>query len=126
MIILIYPDNLAILLTDENWLLLAFNIRASKLFGINPAQVNLRKYINSEEKISTQKLIPELEKVSFVQTTEASGINEVDLNLKIIHKLIGNEIEIHASPEENDILEEQKEDYHDLYKQLEYINIVKN
>ncbi len=88
------PDDTVLLLADDSWMLQAFNIRASRLFGINPSQANLKKYISSEEKISLYKFIPELEDTSFVSQIRAPLGSETTLNLATIHKIIESEVEI--------------------------------
>lgn len=90
----ITPDEVVVLLTDETWMMLAFNIRASKMFGINPLQANLKKYINSEEKISVFKLVPQLEDPAFIDKIKSNSGEEVTLNLNSIRKVIEAEIEI--------------------------------
>ena len=47
----ISPDDVVILLADEDMRLQAFNIRASRFFGIDPELSDIRKYIFEEEKI---------------------------------------------------------------------------
>ncbi len=90
----ISPDDVTLLLTDENWMLQAFNIRAARLFGINPAQANLKKYISAEEKIPLVKFIPELEDAAFESQLRSIHGTETMLNLGTIHKVIESEVEI--------------------------------
>ncbi len=87
-------DDLVLILTDQNWVMQAFNIKAAKLFGIDPTQANLKKYIFGEDKISVCKLMPQLEDPSFIQTVNSSLSADVVLDLTMIRKTIDAEIEI--------------------------------
>jgi hypothetical protein len=75
-------DDMVIMLADDAWMLQAFNLRASRIFGVNPAQANLKKYITSEEKISLLKFIPELEDQSFLSQTCSPSVCESTLILR--------------------------------------------
>lgn len=89
------PDDVVMLLTDQDWAMHAFNLKAAKLFSIDPAQANLRKYVFGEEKIMATKLIPQLEDPSFMQSVNgAMGVAEVSLDLYSIRKTVDAEIEI--------------------------------
>eukprot|EP01022_Parablepharisma_sp_SALTPOND_P008802 TRINITY_DN1369_c0_g1_i1.p1 TRINITY_DN1369_c0_g1~~TRINITY_DN1369_c0_g1_i1.p1 ORF type:complete len:1592 (-),score=178.13 TRINITY_DN1369_c0_g1_i1:522-5297(-) len=90
----ISTDDVVIVLTDQNWMMQAFNIKAAKFFGIDPAQANLKKYIFGEEKIPTSKLIPQLEDPAFIQNVATSLSAEVTLDATAIRKTIDAEIEI--------------------------------
>lgn len=96
------PDDVTILLADESWKLLAFNIRASKIFGINPIQGNLRKYVWGEEKISVLKLIPELSDPNFEQKIQKHNAAEINLQLKTIRKIVESEIETFKNSQGNE------------------------
>ncbi len=57
------PDELVLLLTDQNWAIQSFNLKAAKLLGVSPTKSNsLRKYALGERsgKILATALIPEL------------------------------------------------------------------
>lgn len=87
-------EDVVICLTDEDWHLHAFNIKAAKLFGVNPAHANMRKFLFSEEKLSLTKLIPQLGEATFLGHIGASGGGEVVLSVRNIQKIIESEIEI--------------------------------
>ena len=96
------PDDVVIMLTDQNWMMQAFNIKASKFFGIDPTQANLKKYIFGEEKISATKLIPQLEEQAFLQNINTSLSAEVTLDALAIRKTIDAEIEILRTSQQDD------------------------
>lgn len=93
------PDDVVIMLTDKKWALQAFNIRASKLFGIDPKEANLRKYISSEEKVPICKFLPELEDENYLR--EAVNGKDTILDIELIKKVISTEIETRGNNPEN-------------------------
>ena len=90
------PDDLMILLTDDNWKLQCFNIRASHIFGIIPSRANLKKYHSTEDKIYVPKFIPELDDPEFIKQAQFPSVSNTFINLKAINKAMESEIEIIA------------------------------
>jgi hypothetical protein len=88
------PDDLMILLTDDDWKLQCFNLRASHIFGVIPSRANLKKYHSTEEKIYIPKFIPELDDPEFVKQTQFPSISNTYINLRTINKAMESEIEI--------------------------------
>jgi len=55
------PDDIAILLVDDQWRIHTFNVKALRVFGIEATKANLRKYINSDELLDIKRIIPQFE-----------------------------------------------------------------
>eukprot|EP00826_Nyctotherus_ovalis_P032546 TRINITY_DN26224_c0_g2_i1.p1 TRINITY_DN26224_c0_g2~~TRINITY_DN26224_c0_g2_i1.p1 ORF type:complete len:387 (-),score=93.72 TRINITY_DN26224_c0_g2_i1:272-1270(-) len=95
-------DDLLLLLTDENWLIQAFNLKAARFFGVDPSQADLKKYIHSEEKIIGNKLIPLLDEPGFLNGLRSAGSSEVTLDVTKIRRTVSEEIEIVQKMQEED------------------------
>jgi hypothetical protein len=63
------------------------------LFGVDPKQANLRKYITSEEKVSVREFIPELEDQNLLSAVRNSAGIQIKCDIELIRKVIGSEIE---------------------------------
>lgn len=88
------PDDTMMLLTDDEWKLHAFNIRAAHCFGINPVQANLKKYHTSDEKIPVAKFIADLEDPEFLKQAQCPLAVNAFINLRVIRKAMESEVEI--------------------------------
>ncbi len=86
-------EDAVLCLADRNWRLLAFNVRAAKLFGIAPAQANMRKFLFSDEKPSLLRIFPQLAEEHFLETIKTAGGAEAVFNPKNVQKFMENEIE---------------------------------
>lgn len=54
-------DVLAIVLTDSTWAIHGFSAKFARLFHLDLNTVDIRRYLNAEEKLNIGKLIPEIE-----------------------------------------------------------------
>ncbi len=86
-------EDAVLCLTDRNWLLQAFNIRAAKLFGINPALANMRRFLFSEDKPSLLKVFPQLAEADFLQAIRTNGAAEAVINPRTVQKTMEGEVE---------------------------------
>jgi len=95
------PDDFIIMLADELWMLHSFNLRASRIFGVNPLQADLKKYSAAEEKILVKKMIPELEDLTFLASAKSPQSADTILNLPVIQKVIESEVELMPGDQES-------------------------
>ncbi|MDR3549296.1 MAG: PAS domain-containing protein [Candidatus Pacebacteria bacterium] len=100
----ISPEDVAVLLTDDSLMLQAFNIKACRLFGVNPAQANLRKYVNAEEKINMKELIPQLIDEPFMTRVKVECQAEVWLNMGVIKNHVDVEMETMVQTQDDESL----------------------
>ena len=63
------------------------------MFGLNPSKTNLKKYHHSDEKIYVPKFIPNLEELESIKEDSTQSFVDVNLNLRIVQKIVESEIE---------------------------------
>ena len=90
-------DEVALILTDNNWNIHGFNLKAAKLFGIDPNLINIRRYFTSDELLNLSKLIPRLEDPETESNLKSDAGLEVTMDLEHIRKQI--EAEVDTNPE---------------------------
>lgn len=87
------PDDAMIFLTDSNWMLHCFNIKAAHIFGIVPSLANLKKYHSSDEKVPVPQFLPELEDPEFLTQAQSPLSANIFVNIKAIRKAMESEVE---------------------------------
>ena len=87
-------NTLAIVLTDNNWGIHGFNSQFAKIFYLDLISVDIRRYLNAEEKLNVAKLIPEIGDNEQLERMQSEEGYIIDIDLEKVKKEIEAEIDI--------------------------------
>jgi len=86
-------EFLAIVLTDATWAIHGFNSKFAKLFHLDLGTVDIRRYLNAEEKLNIGKLIPEIDDTDNLGKMKSEEGFILDIDVERISKEIEAEID---------------------------------
>ncbi|MDR3547095.1 MAG: PAS domain S-box protein [Candidatus Pacebacteria bacterium] len=86
-------EFLAIVLTDTTWAIHGFNSKFARLFHLDLTTVDIRRYLNAEEKLNIGKLVPEIEDNDNLAKMKSDEGFVLDIDVERISKEIEAEID---------------------------------
>ena len=89
------------IITDRNWSIHGFNKTCADLFGINLENVNIRRYLNAEEKLNLAKMIPQLDDPESERAIKSLDGVTLPLHVDKLRSEIESEIDATYSQEDN-------------------------
>ena len=96
------PELLAIVLTDGNWAIHGFNAKFARFFHLDLAAVDIRRYLNAEEKLNIGKLIPDIEDSDNLSKMKQEDGFVFDIDIERVSKEIEAEIDAIHPPGADD------------------------
>eukprot|EP00826_Nyctotherus_ovalis_P016414 TRINITY_DN14749_c0_g1_i2.p1 TRINITY_DN14749_c0_g1~~TRINITY_DN14749_c0_g1_i2.p1 ORF type:complete len:285 (-),score=86.01 TRINITY_DN14749_c0_g1_i2:171-1025(-) len=88
------PSSLAIVLTDSTWGIHGFDDRFARILHLDLTSVDIRRYLNAEEKLNIAKLVPDLDGSEQLEKMTSADGYLLELDPDAIRKEIEAEIDI--------------------------------